>query len=205
MDRHEAEETSIIARRGLSTAVSEVHRQIQQTYLDFPQPLVLGYSGGKDSTAVAQLVWNALQELPPSRLKKPVYVIASDTGVETPVISRLLDATLSSIQSASDLAGLPFITQKVGPSIDDSFWVNLIGRGYPAPTVKFRWCTDRLKIRPANRFVEERVAEFGEVIMVLGVRTQESSTRSQLMNSYSVPGHPSGGTPLCQAPTFSLP
>ncbi|MDQ7056680.1 MAG: hypothetical protein Q9M89_09620 [Persephonella sp.] len=49
--------------------------------------------------------------------------------------------------------------------------LNLIGRrGYPAPTNEFRWCTDRLKIDPTNKFVIETASKYGEVIVVLGVR-----------------------------------
>ncbi len=75
------------------------------------------------------------------------------------------------------------------PTVNDSFWVNLIGRGYPAPTTHFRWCTERMKITPANRFIEQKVAQYGEVIMVLGVRKTESSTRMQLMSTYQVRNH----------------
>jgi DNA sulfur modification protein DndC len=180
---------SMISRNGLRATVEAVHTSIRSVYSQYPQPLVIGYSGGKDSTAVLQLVWNALSELPTASLEKPVYVIASDTGVETPLISALLARNLARLQAAAHEVGLPFRSSLVRPALADSFWVNLIGRGYPAPTAKFRWCTDRLKIRPANTFVQRRVAEFGEVIMVLGVRSGESSTRSQLMNSYRVSGH----------------
>ena len=179
----------MISQHGLRATVDAVQKRIQQVYCQFPQPLVVGYSGGKDSTAVLQLLWNALATLPPTSLTKPVYVIASDTGVETPLISDLLAKNMSRLQRAADETGLPVRASLVRPALADSFWVNLIGRGYPAPTAKFRWCTDRLKIRPANVFVQERVTEFGEVIMVLGVRSSESSTRSQLMNSYKVSGH----------------
>ena len=75
------------------------------------------------------------------------------------------------------------------PTVNDSFWVNLIGRGYPAPTSRFRWCTERMKINPANRFIEQKVAQYGEVIMVLGVRKTESATRMQLMSTYQVKDH----------------
>ena len=66
--------------------------------------------------------------------------------------------------------GMPFEAHKVVPELKDTFWVNLLGRGYPAPSTKFRWCTDRMKIQPANKFILDRVTEFGEVVMVLGAR-----------------------------------
>ncbi|MBD0319173.1 MAG: DNA phosphorothioation system sulfurtransferase DndC, partial [Gemmatimonadetes bacterium] len=178
-------ESSVFERRSLD----DIYDEIRSMYREHPQPWVLGYSGGKDSTATLQLVWNALLALPEEERRKPVYVIGSDTRVETPVVVRHLSETLRMIDEASRLRGLPIEAHKVSPNLSESFWVNMIGRGYPAPTTRFRWCTERMKINPANRFIEERVAEFGEVIMVLGVRSSESTTRMQLMNTYQVKGH----------------
>ncbi len=170
-------------------SIEDVYAEIRDIYGRYPQPWVIGYSGGKDSTAVLQLVWKALETLKPEERQKPVYVIASDTKVETPVIVNYIDDTLSRVNERARAMGMPFRSEKVSPVLNDSFWVNLIGRGYPAPTTRFRWCTDRMKITPANRFIQEKVAQSGEVIMVLGVRKQESSTRMQLMSTYQVKGH----------------
>jgi DNA sulfur modification protein DndC len=161
-------------------------REIREVYLSDGRPWVIGYSGGKDSTCALQLVWTALLGLPPERRTKPVYVITSDTLVETPVIVRYIDVTLARIATAAAEQGLPIKTEKVMPNVDRSFWVNLIGRGYPAPSRRFRWCTERLKIEPANDFIKARVAEFGEVVMVLGVRSSESATRAQVMSFHRI-------------------
>lgn len=172
-----------------SRTLQDIYEEIRNVYKQFPQPWVIGYSGGKDSTAVLQLIWYAIRELPVEERKKPIFVIASDTRVETPVIVSHIDTTLKRINSAAKEQGMPFQAEKVMPTLNDSFWVNLLGRGYPAPTTRFRWCTERMKINPANHFIEQKVAQYGEVIMVLGVRKTESSTRMQLMNSYQVKGH----------------
>ncbi|WP_019566302.1 DNA phosphorothioation system sulfurtransferase DndC [Agrobacterium sp. 10MFCol1.1] len=175
---------SIFADGGLSSRIEE----IQRVYLSDNRPWVVGYSGGKDSTCTLQLVWQALSELPEEQRRKPVFVISSDTLVETPVIVRYIDVTLERIDTAARAQGLPIQTQKVMPRVDRSFWVNLIGRGYPAPSRRFRWCTERLKIEPADEFIRERVAEYGEVVMVLGVRTSESATRAQSMSFHKIKG-----------------
>lgn len=164
------------------------YKEIQDVYLSDNRPWVVGYSGGKDSTCALQLVWTALSLLAPALRQKPVYVISSDTLVETPVIVRYIDVTLERIRTAAHAQGLPFKTEKVQPTTDRSFWVNLIGRGYPAPTRRFRWCTERLKIEPADAFIKARVAEFGEVVVVLGVRTNESATRNQVMSLHRIKG-----------------
>lgn len=172
-----------------SRDIQDIYDEIRDVYQRYPQPWVIGYSGGKDSTTILQLIWNAIKELPPEERQKPIFVIASDTKVETPVIVDYIDNTLRRINEAAKIQGMPFSAEKVMPTVNDSFWVNLIGRGYPAPTTRFRWCTERMKISPANRFIEQKVAQFSEVIMVLGVRKSESSTRMQLMSTYQVKGH----------------
>ncbi|PYE54082.1 DNA phosphorothioation system sulfurtransferase DndC [Deinococcus yavapaiensis] len=170
-------------------SIHDVLQEIRDVYQRYPQPWVLGYSGGKDSTAVLQLVWRALEVLPEDQRQKPVYVISSDTLVEAPLLVDHIDRNIALIERAARDARMPFVPAKVKPVLNDTFWVNLIGRGYPAPSSKFRWCTERLKINPADRFVEEKVAEHTEVIMILGVRKTESATRMQLLNSYMVNDH----------------
>lgn len=165
-----------------------LYEDIRQIYLSDTRPWVVGYSGGKDSTTALQLIWTAIKGLAPAQRTKTVHVISSDTLVETPVVSRYIDETLAKITTAAAEQGMPVVTRKVIPSIERSFWVNLIGRGYPAPSRRFRWCTERLKIEPANEFIKSCVAEYGEVIMVLGVRYQESATRSQVMALHRIEG-----------------
>lgn len=165
------------------------YEEIRQVYLNYPYPWVVGYSGGKDSTAALQLVWYALAELPIEQRQKPVYVISSDTLVETPAIVDYIDETLAKIDKRAAETGMPFQTEKLTPSLDDRFWVNLIGRGYPAPTSIFRWCTERLKINASNRFILDKVAEHGEVILVLGSRRGESTTRDQVLEMHRFRGH----------------
>lgn len=168
--------------------LARLHDDIRDIYLSDARPWVVGYSGGKDSTTALQLIWRAIAELPPEKRTKPIYVISSDTLVETPVVSRYIDVSLERIAAAAVEQGMPMITHKVMPEVDKSFWVNMIGRGYPAPSRRFRWCTERLKIEPANDFIKSRVAEFGEVVMVLGVRSAESSTRAQVMSLHKIDG-----------------
>ena len=168
--------------------LDQKYEEIRQIYQRDDRPWVVGYSGGKDSTTALQLIWVALAGLAKSELKKPVYVISSDTLVETPKIVDFIDGSLDRMNKAALKAGLPFSAHKVRPVVNDSFWVNLIGRGYPAPSNRFRWCTDRMKINPANAFIMDRVAEHGEVVVVLGVRKDESATRAQVMSLHRIKG-----------------
>src|SRR5258708_10092512 len=163
--------------------------EIRSLYLADWRPWVIGYSGGKDSTTALQIIWHALSKLPREQLKKPLYILASDTLVETPKIVEYLDAALRRMNDFAKTHGLPFTAEKVRPTNEQTFWVNLIGRGYPAPSKQFRWCTDRMKIDPVNRFIRQREAEHGEVIVILGVRRSESATLAQVMSLHSIHGY----------------
>lgn len=169
-------------------SLSDIISEIQEVYCQDDRPWIIGYSGGKDSTTTTQLVWQAIEKLPAEERTKPVHVICADTLVETPVIVDHINKNVRLINEAGEEKDMPFTAQKVVPEVDDTFWVNIIGRGYPAPSNNFRWCTDRMKIEPADRFIIDQVSEHGEVIVVLGVRRGESMTRRQLMNTRSIDG-----------------
>lgn len=159
--------------------IEEAKKSIIDLYLSDNKPWVIGYSGGKDSTTVVQLVLESMMMLEKKYLKKSIYIISSNTLVETPpVIKRIIDSHID-IEVFAKKNNLPVLTKIVSPLSEQTFWVNIIGRGYPSPNQTFRWCTDRMKIDPANRFIKEAVSEFGEVIVLLGVRYDESASRSK--------------------------
>ena len=165
----------------MEPVVTSLVDEIRELYVTDSVPWVVGYSGGKDSTATLQLIWLALSELPKSRLKKPVHVISTDTLVENPVVAAWVTHSLKTMAEAADSQGLPITPHRLTPELHNSFWVNLIGRGYPAPRPMFRWCTERLKIEPSNTFIREVVRDNGETILVLGTRKAESSKRAATM------------------------
>ena len=131
--------------------------------------------------AILQLVWNAIRDLPPERRQKPIHVITTDTLVEQPLVAAWVDSSQAKMREAAAAQDLPITPHKLTPEIEDSFWVNLIGKGYPAPRQKFRWCTERLKIRPSNKFIRDVVRQNGEAILVLGTRKAESQRRAVTM------------------------
>ena len=121
--------------------VQQVTEIIKELYLADMIPWICGYSGGKDSTAIVQLVWNALMELPKEQRKKTVHVISTDTLVESPVVALWATESLNKMRQAAKDNDLPIIPHRLVPATTDTFWVNLIGRGYPYPRRNFRWCT----------------------------------------------------------------
>lgn len=169
---------------GKNKVVSSTITEVQQLYLADDFPWIVGYSGGKDSTATLQLVWNAIDSLPLEKRHKKVHVIGTDTLVENPIVAQWVTLSLERMQSKAEEEKLPIIPHKLTPSVEDSFWVNLIGKGYPAPRPKFRWCTSRLKINASNHFITDLLKEYGETTLVLGTRSQESSVRNANMKHY---------------------
>jgi len=165
-------------------SINGLMETVRNLYLADDIPWVIGYSGGKDSTATVQLVWLSLQELPIEQRKKKVHIINTDTLVQSPVIEKWVGNSLEIMGRAAKENGLPFVTHRLIPDMNNTFWVNFLGRGYPFPRKKLRWCTDRLKIQPVNNFVKSAIAEHGEIIMVLGTRKAESQRRARTMAYY---------------------
>lgn len=168
--------------------------EIQYVYLSDERPWIIGYSGGKDSTVVAHLVYTMLKRLPAGKRHKKVYIVSSDTLVENPLIKSYLDQMLAQIRTAADGEhdDLPIVVQKVTPEPGNSFWANVIGRGLPTPRTNgtFRWCTDRLKIAPSGKYIQSVIEEQNtEVVVLLGVRKAESSARRRRMEGRELLGH----------------
>ena len=170
---------------GFRKTIERLTSEVRALYLADETPWVVGYSGGKDSTATLQLIWTAIAELPAEKRTKTIHVISTDTLVENPVISGWVAASLETMGRSAQAVQLPFSPNRLLPELKDRFWVNMIGRGYPAPRPKFRWCTERLKINPSNNFIKRVVQESGEVILALGTRRAESAARAASMDHYS--------------------
>ena len=168
--------------------LTELIKEIADLYLKNDRAWVVGFSGGKDSTVILSLIYQALTTLTKQQLKKNVYVVCSDTLVETPVVVGLVRDVLKNVQKGADANGIPIITKMVVPDTNNTFWSNLLGKGYPAPTTGFRWCTERMKIKPVTAFIQDTVSKHGEVIVALGSRKEESSARSASIVKHSIKG-----------------
>lgn len=165
--------------------ILEIRNAIKEEYRsDDKRPWIVGFSGGKDSTLVLHVLVEALLEIPWSERTRPVHVVANDTLVESPIVESYVSKTLDELRrSLADLQ-LPITVEATSPGEDQTFWVNLLGRGYPPPTRFFRWCTDRMKIRPTTDYIRREVSESGEVVLLLGVRRLESTARAKTAKKY---------------------
>lgn len=172
---------SAFSELGLARTVKGLCEEIREIYLWDQIPWVIGYSGGKDSSAILQLIWLAIRELPLEQRTKPIHVISTDTLVEQPLVAAWVDASHAKMREAALDQQMPITPHKLTPAVRDTFWVNLIGKGYPAPRKLFRWCTSRMKISPSNEFIRSVIRDNGEALLVLGTRKAESSRRSLRM------------------------
>lgn len=181
---------SILNDLDISKLVETTKNKIKRIYLQDNIPWIIGYSGGKDSTCATQIIIDTLLELKKekSKLSKKVYIISSDTMVETPMIINTIERTINGINSLAKKNNLPVEASIVRPDYDRGFWANLIGRGYPCPNQTFRWCTDRMKIEPANKFTESVIGEYGEAVIILGVREGESNSRDRVLENHTIEG-----------------
>ncbi len=173
---------SIFDPLGFQRTIDALLDEIRDLYRGDSIPWVVGYSGGKDSTATLQLVWLALAGLSANERTKTVHVISTDTLVENPIVAAWVTQSLETMRHAANTLRMPIVPHRLTPEVHDTFWVNLIGKGYPAPRPKFRWCTERLKIKPSNAFISNVVRASGECILVLGTRKAESQMRARSMN-----------------------
>ena len=172
-----------VLRIGETRAKLDQIRAILREEYESPNglPWIVAYSGGKDSTLLLQLVFEVMLDLPPSKRTRRVHVIANDTLVESPLVIGHLKNSMAAIRNAVGKFGLPVTATITQPCIDQTFWVNVIGRGYIPPTRSFRWCTDRMKIAPANSLIRNIARANDGAVLLIGTRKSESTARRNRM------------------------
>lgn len=169
--------------------LEDLLNEIKYVYKSDNRPWIIGFSGGKDSSVVVQLVYKMIQSLTPEERTKDVYIVSSDTMVENPIIKEYLHDINKLIGLKAKESGLPIYTEIVYPESRNTFWTNIIGRGFPTPRMNgtFRWCTDRLKIAPSGKYIKDIIKEQeNEVVILLGTRKEESVARKKRIESREI-------------------
>lgn len=149
------------------------------------RPWLIGFSGGKDSTLLCYLVFEMISRLPKDKINKTVYIVSSDTMVENPIVRNYMHRMSNMIGKKGEEFNIK--SDIIYPAVQDSFWCKLIGLGYATPQAPgFRWCTERLKIKPMNQYTYEKIKKNGEIILLLGVRKDESINRANNISSREI-------------------
>jgi DNA sulfur modification protein DndC len=187
--------------RELPKRIQAVIDDIADQYLEkdrYNRPWIIGFSGGKDSTVLLTLTWLAMRQLQNKgkELTRNVYVVCNDTMVENPVIEEYVLKVLKKINEAAVEQNLPIKVFKTLPELEDSFWCLVIGKGYPVPNNAFRFCTEKMKIKPTSTFIEDKVASDGEAIVLIGTRRDESAQRARSIEKHEIKGHRLSKHPL---------
>lgn len=163
--------------------------EMRLVYQHDQRPWMLGYSGGKDSTLLCQLVFEMLRTLTPEERTKKVYIVTSDTMVENPIVKEYMYRMNRALNMASEAENLNVEAHILRPETRQTFWSLVIGLGYPTPEAPgFRWCTERLKINPSNKFTYDTIKKDGEIVILLGVRKAESAARSKSISTHEIEG-----------------
>lgn len=169
----------------LPNKIKSIKRLIKEEYFNANQrPWLIGFSGGKDSTILLHLVIEVLMNIAPDQRTRHIYIISNDTRVESPVYLAQVNKTLERLKVYFETYNLPATVNITTPNPEKTFWVNMLGKGYPAPNRVFRWCTDRMKIEPTTYFIKNIANKSGECLLFLGVRKAESGARSARITGY---------------------
>lgn len=179
---------NLIQEHGKEIVLKQIYKEIQRVYLSDSRPWIIGYSGGKDSTLTAMVVFEAISELSKEQRSKEIHIVSSDTMVENPLILNYLQKNIDMMNEFSKESHLNIFSKLVKPKVSETFWSLLLGKGYPSPRQKFRWCTHRLKIKPIDEYINELAKKRGSVVVVLGVRSAESNSRKSSIEDHTIEG-----------------
>lgn len=136
--------------------LDQIRNEMREVYLNDYRDWVVACSFGKDSSLVLTLVWQMLESLPLEKRTKKVYVITSDTLVETPAMSNFVRSAINRVQDRANQLHLPIDTRLVEPKMERRFFYKTLGRGdtVPTPESPFRWCTPSLKIETTQEVIQ---------------------------------------------------
>jgi DNA sulfur modification protein DndC len=154
----------------LKDSISALRAMVEKGYTHW----IVTFSGGKDSTTTLIVSLEAAL-VHPEQVER-IDIVYSDTMLEIPLIRQFALDFMRTIQNMERVARLPIYCHIVCPEIEQRFWVCLLGKGYPPPHQRFRWCTRRLKIEPVENALKSFVKP-GKTLILTGVRFGESRAR----------------------------
>jgi DNA sulfur modification protein DndC len=155
----------------------DAFRVFDEAALKF-RTFVLAFSGGKDSTAVAILLYRWLAERARRGEKLPnVVLLHNDTLSEIPEMEEWVKYFVSQFKERVEKLGVKLRAIFARPRATETWYWRVFVRGYPAPTFNFRWCVEILKIEPTD----SSLSRYKNYVLVVGARDEESGARSKSM------------------------
>jgi DNA sulfur modification protein DndC len=104
-----------------TTTYRDIKSALHQLYTEDDRPWLVGFSGGKDSTMLASLVFEPVLSLPAEKCIKPISVVCTDTRVEIPAIVEMVEGTLDKMRKCSEQNELCIDVNLLKPPSEQSF------------------------------------------------------------------------------------
>lgn len=143
----------------------------------------LSFSSGKDSSACANLMFNAAIRLKRQGLPCPRLIVAnSDTGVESPVVRALADAEMDKMRRFAEAHDIELDVRVGRPTLSASFATRVIGgRALPTFPQAGKGCSSDWKVLPLQRISAQLNKELPgggpPIVALIGTRSEESAAR----------------------------
>ncbi|MFN3804007.1 MAG: phosphoadenosine phosphosulfate reductase family protein [Pyrobaculum sp.] len=150
------EEAALFNRDHMEKKAMEAVKFLREVVERHKKPVVVSYSGGKDSLVALDLT---------ARAGVSFYIYFNDTGLEPP-------ETYENLREIEVRYKAEVIVGKAG----DAFWRGVERFGLPARD--YRWCCKVVKLAPTTRVLKERFPQ--GYISVVGQRGAESFLRAKL-------------------------
>lgn len=176
-----------------SEAIGRAMRRIEALLID-GHPLVVAFSAGKDSSALAALTLNAARRLVElGQPIPPIVLTHSNPGVEQPEITTLATNEIRKMSAYAARHRIEFVPMIGQPSLNDSFPVRVIGgRGLPAFPDTRADCSTDWKVAVNERLQKQAMAtlkqrpgggDWKRAVVMTGVRQSESIARDQRISA----------------------
>lgn len=169
--------------------IAKTKEIIEQT-LRTGRPIVVPYSGGRDSSSVLNLTVSAAGRLKALGIKlAPIFVINADTMIENPEVCLVLDRSLKDLRQYCANTGIDLSISQSRPALNSEWMVKILsGRNLPIfANRKHRDCSVDLKITPMERLKKKLLKtireDYGEPITMVGTRYAEGAGRRQRMEA----------------------
>lgn len=164
----------------MAILVDAARNIIEHYYRNEERPFQVGYSGGKDSTLVLQLVCEVADK---NEWKNPVFVGYNKTGLEPIGKFERINKQLERMRKVGINAGCS------EPALKNRFWCMICGRGYSTPAFSLRYCTTCLKLQPNERYFTKVAKESPSrgCLVIDGTRKEESKQRTKRLTEQGAP------------------